>query len=373
MDRASKKLKEENITLDEAINSNHFFIENNLLSRYNPIVSEGDIFIKPESISFRQFPKTIKNKFNINSYPFEDIDDGLLLLSFSSTCNNIFKSKYNTCDHQSLEFIGDRMLYSVITNILYTYFKLSASPDVYTQLCSYLTTNRILTDFMLISDSCKYTSGGAYVIENNKYFHNRCADSFEALIGALTTHLEDKHPELNPISEIRYWLMNNTYYPYIIANVFSKFSSLKSISLFVKNDMNEIREKLYNYKRKLNMTREYSEILSKYRKIYNTNKYTISEISLIIYDDTNINEVYDKLNWKYINPTLFGNLYYQYGNEDIIYGIGRTIKETIDNTFKQLKKRGYITHLEDKEFIFTNVGENNRDAVADKIEKLKII
>lgn len=219
---------------------------------------------------------------------------------------------------------------------------------------------------MLISDSCRYTSGGSYTItDKSNKFHNRCADSFEALIGALYLHLANNHPELNPISEIRYWLMSNTYYPYMLAKAFSPYSNLKTIPLFVKNDMAEVKTYIANHMEKLKRYR--NEILL---KIYENNEYTISELSLIVYPETTIKEIYKKLGWEYKDPVEVDGLYYQYGNDNIIYGIGETFFGLLDSTYAELNIRGYIVFLEDKEFIFSNKEPSHQ--LKDKIEKLEL-
>lgn len=54
----------------------------------------------------------IRSKFNLN--------DDLLLIAFTPKCIAP-KNKYGICDHQSLEFYGDKIFYSLIMSLLYDF------------------------------------------------------------------------------------------------------------------------------------------------------------------------------------------------------------------------------------------------------------
>ena len=344
--------------------------------------------IKIQTISpnFEYYIEFIKNEFGLYSYPFDGIDDELLYLTFSAKCNKDLSKYYGTCDHQSLEFIGDKMLYSIVCEILYSYFGLTADPGSYTKLTNLLTNNKILTDLMLISDSCEYVNIAPYNIINSAQFHNSCADSFEALVGALYIHLRNFRPELNPLYELKNWLYNKTYYPLVMAHVFSNFENLKQIPLFVKNSIEKMRYKLDTHiiglEKRINQKPQFSDLveLDPYKK----EEYELSKYALIVYDTASIEDIYMKLDWEYSAPIPYSRLeyeldsslddvwYYQY-HDGILYGIGQTSEEAIKSTISSLKLRGYIIHLSDVDFEFEDFSNMLTDqTIVDRINKLSL-
>lgn len=126
--------------------------------------------------------------------PLSQIDDNLLLLAFSpnmkalsrSTANYI-TTTYHVSSHQSLEFFGDRILYSLVARAIIETYGLRITPGHATQLTHFMTSNQNLTNFMQGRGSCELVRVRGTVDTATK--HNPCVDSLEALIGALYYHL----------------------------------------------------------------------------------------------------------------------------------------------------------------------------------------
>lgn len=157
--------------------------------------------IVPIKLTEFQFINQIKSLFGLNEKPFNNIDSDLLLLAFIPTCTKDPKiltkgtsvrlqRKFGVCNHQTLEFYGDRILYDAITYIIYDLFGVDSTPELLTNIFNLLSSNRFLTDIMIDKDACKFVRSDIYnIAETRTRFHNICADSLEALVGALFVHL----------------------------------------------------------------------------------------------------------------------------------------------------------------------------------------
>src|SRR5438552_486181 len=124
-------------------------------------------YIYTAKISELDLIKQIRSLFGLNESPFDTLDNDFILLAFIPACisNNYnlnqatlvrLKKKYGVCDHQMLEFYGDRVFYDVLAIILYDLFGLNNTPSFLTALNNYLASNRLLADLMLNKDACKY-------------------------------------------------------------------------------------------------------------------------------------------------------------------------------------------------------------------------
>ncbi|SNW62692.1 Ribonuclease III [Orpheovirus IHUMI-LCC2] len=177
------------------------------------------VCIQTENITEEETIKEVRYMFGLDNYPLNDMDDYLILLAFTPIDNDInnisdntkiiWMEKYGIDNNESLEFYGDRVLYGVMSSVLFKIFGLGCTPHFLTQTMSSFTNNRILTELMLNKGGCFLLRTNNYTIENKKKkFHNKCADCLEALIGAIFIHLLNKGLDYNYY--IAEWLLSNT-------------------------------------------------------------------------------------------------------------------------------------------------------------------
>jgi dsRNA-specific ribonuclease len=286
---------------------------------------------------------SIRNTFGLKDEPYSLIDDDLLLLAFMPICRkreSKIKDKYGVCNHQTLEFIGDKILYGVIADILYTSLKLGTNPGIFTNLTIQLTNNRVLTDLMLDVDACKFLRVGDYnITKGGPKFHNKCADSFEALIGVLFVHFQNE--DYN--KHIKEWILKYTKIPYILRTELNKIN-MSNVPVYVINN----REKLRN-----DFLKEYNELAEKYKEINPDEVIDIPDISIdtfskigyVVNGDTAMDAIYKLLGWKYETPIIVNGVYqligYPYGIRDII-AMGNSYDELITNADKFLFEKGLV-------------------------------
>ena len=291
--------------------------------------------INTRSIDINHFLYQIKDTFGLNEYPFNNIDNELIILAFIPNCKNNkrvpseiienIKSKYNNCNHQLLEFYGDKILNSVITYIVSEIFNFDISVPVASNLVSYIISNRLLTDVMLDIDMCKYVLSENYPLERKGKFHNSCADSFEALIGVLFYHL--KNLKLPIMESIKTWIMKNTKIPYIIKEFLSR--TKYDADVYIINN----RAKLLK------------EWIRKNGPHANINLFP--ERALIVTEDTTLKHIFTALKWNY-SAIIFRN-----GLFSIRLIKGYTPVDIITNNFNELDikvrelllEQGFIVNL----------------------------
>lgn len=292
-------------------------------------------YIKTVDKSPSDFIKIIRYNFGLNEYPFDYMDDNLIMLAFTPACKNslipkntkfIIKEKYGICDHQSLEFYGDKVLYLVISSILNTIFGLAIVPKIQTEIMSYLTSNRMLTDIMLDSDGCSYVRFRDYKIYyDKKPFHNICADSFEALVGALFYHLENER--LDVLENIRKWILKHTIFPHIIKEYLIDNNYDNDVYVINKRDI--IRT---------NWNLHYNDSLS-----INSFPY----VGLIITHNEYLVDIFRSLGWKYefkksrnlyslVVPAITGDIVFK----------GDNVEKIINNVKNFLYETGYVVELQ---------------------------
>lgn len=130
-------------------------------------INRGYDMSKYTIVPIKEDPKTIisdiREIFGLNEYPYQNIDNDLLLISFTPKCKinqqpNL-NLKYQTCNHQSLEFYGDKCFYSVIASLLFDIFGLSPSPGFLTNLTNKLTKNILFFDLMRDKNACILVRG----------------------------------------------------------------------------------------------------------------------------------------------------------------------------------------------------------------------
>ena len=291
----------------------------------------------------------IRDKFNLDEDPFNSIDDQLLLLAFTPYCKTI-NNKYGICDHQSLEFYGDKIFYSVIMSLLYDFFGLKQTPQFYNDLTSQLTNNRILTDLMINKSACELVRSDNYTInKTQKKFHNKCADSLEALFGVMYVNFRTKRVDYTGI--IKHWLLKNTKFPFIIKK-FLNNKGYKDIPVYVVNDRKKLMDEWIKYP-------EHKIDLKELDFAY----------SGIIFNSTDsIEHIFKLLNWDY-NPIFDGTTYKIYGKPngiDQIIGIGNTIENTIKNSIFLMQKRGFIVPMQNIETPFSDELTQNEKVIKSK-------
>lgn len=304
--------------------------------------------VQGEKITNESFINIIKDTFGLNDEYFSDIDDTLLLLAFTPTCNTKisllsdeeykkFQEKYQTCNNQILEYFGDRFLYVIIVDYLYEIYGFSINNKTFNDIIQFITSNRTMTHIMEDKQSCIYVRMKKYSIVEDKIFHNFCGDTFEALIGALYIHLTQKH--FNAIQILKFWLIKYTTIPqrlyhYVINNNISS----NGIYMLLPNE-----QAFYNNWTKYNTIKNYKFDLS-----------LLSSRTYIVSKNTPLKNIYEILKWPYYPQyDHIKNIYYIYGNPYYMYG-GRvilTIANTLDDlenaTIKWLLMHSYITYPDD--------------------------
>nr|WIL02735.1 RNAse III [Cedratvirus borely] len=328
--------------------------------------------VQTSRISEREIIRDIRESFGLNQYPFQDMDDNLILLAFIPKCGGsmisrntqrIIQNTYGTCNFETLEFYGDRILYDVMTGIFYGIFGLTNTPQFLTNLMSYMTRNRTLTDIMLNKGACKYLRTRTYTIREDRSFHNICADAFEALIGALFVHLNQLG--LNHVAYITEWLLKNTETSFLLRQY---LNSVGMDNTLVYNAVD--REGLIN---RINSYREedlqrleklrpelgeelYFNILSALEEEL-VSEEDFAPFSIIVDVDEPLYHIYDKLEWTYSAPEyddVFERYFihgYPAGKEKII-GVGKTEAETIEDARNYLLHMGYIVNMKNPKRYF---------------------
>lgn len=301
--------------------------------------------IVPSEKSDDDIIKEIREKFKLNIKPFDKMDDDLILLAFIPTCKTgEINIKYGVCNHQSLEFFGDKVYGSIITSLLYELFRLKQSAHFYTQLFSEFAKNILLTDLMINHQGCKLVRDEPFTINmkvKKKKFHNVCADSFEALLGAMYVYLEDENQ--NSIELIKYWLFRYTKLPYIIKKNFHR-KGLTDIPIYVINDQEALEK---------NWTTVGMNIKNKNYQL------SFSDKGIIVYHHTPIEIIFKLLNWKYNIVNEDGEIRVViYPDEiEMIIGSGLNIYQAFERTKSYLKSRGYIVDMQSVTTLFSDQTE----------------
>jgi hypothetical protein len=303
----------------------------------------------------------IRQTFGLNKPPYNTIDNDLLILAFIPTCNikgvntNRLRGKFGTCSHQSLEFYGDRILYNVIISIIYNIFGLDNNPEFLTKITNYLTSNRTLTDLMIDKNACRYVRRPNYVIkETGGKFHNPCADSLEALIGALFVHFSRQGE--NYVLLIREWMILNTNIIQYLGDYLDTLRK-KGSDIYTLSDkqylLEQVRAKQNNFLDILEAVRENigEENYQFYRQlIEEENMPTLNDFAtktLIVPPNDTLTNIYSRLNWKYERPTYDSELSlyevcgYPNGKKSLI-GSGFTLKDAVTDAYEYLVLMGYI-------------------------------
>lgn len=88
-------------------------------------------------------------------------------------------------DYEFLEFLGDRILYMIVVQMLLTNPLNVLTPKIATNISQTMTKNISLACYMDKLDACLVISDNRY----NRANTQECADVFEALVGAMYYYL----------------------------------------------------------------------------------------------------------------------------------------------------------------------------------------
>ena len=220
------------------------------------------------------------------------------------------KKKYNTVDYQSLEFYGDSILYACTAHLMMEYIGLNETPGELSRIKAFLNSNMHFADKTIYLKICyklfpqyqknnsKKNSKGRYNMKN----HNLCADSFEALIGAMYYWGAFIKKDETIFTEILEWFLNLSYVKIIISNL--KKDKLFDRSMFSKEAPIKIKSNTVN------------DIINQTLSNYNL------DLSQLIYED----------NYVFVNII----------NDVIITGYGNTLNDMKIDLIDQLERYGYI-------------------------------
>lgn len=317
--------------------------------------------IIPLNLEYNDLVSLIRKVFGLNEDPYENMDSYIILLAFVPKCNftpdllNEFNNRYGTCDHQTLEFYGDRILYGVIANIIYDFFGLTMNPHFYTTLNSILTKNRLLTDIMIDKQACELVRSRPYSIREGAKFHNICADSFEALIGAIFIHL--KTIRLDYMTHIKNWLLKNTGLPYVLKQYLNDVG-FSDKTVYVINDRDKLRTQwIHGYetlqdnliaRKSLIDTNTYEYLISAYSKSKDVTINDFAFTGIIINPNTSLDKMFDHLKWPYFGPVQNDNGYIIEGipgGIPTVIGSGSSPQEAIENAINYLFSRGHLVPM----------------------------
>ena len=165
--------------------------------------------------------KLLAELHNIIPQPADDIDPDLLLLAvvgrnsmISPEILNRLEQKYGTRNYESLEFLGDAILESLLRYIIYQQLA-PRGPGVMTRVDGILRSNKVFACLANNFGLCQY------VVTKSKVTTKICADVFESLTGAVFLHLIKTGRDAYAI--LYDWLVNfwkiGDYFNDIINNV----------------------------------------------------------------------------------------------------------------------------------------------------------
>ena len=244
----------------------------------------------------------IRNVFKINDNPeLANISNKLLSIAFLNNCGIV---NSNHCKITTLAYYGDRIMYTIMVDIMYDIYGLHAGSHTLTQIQYLVASNNFYINIMLAKDACKYLKVKSQFVDKN------CADAFEALIGAFFVHLRFK----NYIQIIKAWVLENTGIKEFIEN----YASYKIDNTVTKN----------TFKRLKKLNKELVNPSTNY---------------IIINNKLPINIIYKLLNLDFEKSVIkSANGYSIRGPGGHVFGTGNTLLEAQRDTINNLINYGYI-------------------------------
>lgn len=234
-------------------------------------------------------------------------------------------------------------------------FGLENTPNFLTDLIQNLTDNRVLTDIMLNKKGCPFVRTENYkIIDKPSKFHNVCADSFEAMIGAMFYHVQQLN--LDTVKIIKMWLLQNTDIVFYIT-AYLKEEGMDSSRVYTLLDKQKLVEKANSKMRNLlhdleelkqDLNPELYESLR--ATIHDNFVSTIDEFAsraILIDTEDSLQEIYRKLGWVYQEPQFDTDIegYTVEGYPNSYrkrIGYGDTPQEAILDARQYLVDMGYI-------------------------------
>lgn len=254
--------------------------------------------------------KEFREKTHLNEPPFDQIDDDLIFLILVNQCNfspksrspsrytrtpnlgetqkNNLYSKFGTCDSQTLEFYGDKMLGLCVSSLLMRSVFLTKTPNFLTQAMSDAVKNRTLIDIIDYMDVCVYTRKGNFKVEDydGTFKHNACSDMFESIVGAIYYHFYIVNPGFyDPCDICDLWISQYTPIPSIIKEFIDKDMPEFQNNILVTNDIEKIWKKFISNDHYENIDFKFEQI-PKYSILVDNNndKLEIIEIAKNFFD-----------------------------------------------------------------------------------------
>jgi len=321
-------------------------------------MSLGETYsINPIPFNENNFVGIIRSRFGLTSYPFTLIDDDLLICAFiprcdtpkyllSSNVKSRIRSKYLICDHQSLEYYGDRLLYSIISDYIIDLIGINNPPGLLTEMISFLTNNETITYLMNGIKACELVRSRLYTISNQKgRTHNICGDSFEALIGVM--FITFRNLDFNYVMKIKEWVVNNTDLTGVVRKYLDDINK-GNITVYKGSNKVEIYSKyVEEFKSK------FSDLEPEEFDLIRGEMLTINDLpdkTLVVSSKESLQSVYRILGWRYAPPNYDEELgsYFMFGypnGKRYPIGVGDTMDEVINDTFISLVNLGFIIRL----------------------------
>ncbi len=153
----------------------------------------------------------VRRALGLNVAPWNQIPDYLLLVAFvhpdttkhkllAEDIQKHMQETYGLVNYESFEFLGDRILEVVVTNMMLEDYILTGTPGFFTQTKAALVKNASLECYMQSKDLCKC------IIGVKTPTTKQCADIFEAIIGIMFYHLNNSGYGYTSINYIESWL-----------------------------------------------------------------------------------------------------------------------------------------------------------------------
>lgn len=133
-------------------------------------------------LSKKEILDMTRKRMHLTGY-WADIPDDLLYIAIISRSDTATLGKIGIEKFETLEFYGDRVLNLCAVHLLMSMFKLSIPLADLGEFYSYITRNNTLTRFMIELRLCFEIHPDLIGIHLDR--HNRCGDSFEAIMGLM--------------------------------------------------------------------------------------------------------------------------------------------------------------------------------------------
>ncbi|MHB1955053.1 MAG: ribonuclease III domain-containing protein [Sulfobacillus sp.] len=304
----------------------------------------------------------LRASFGLDVPPFDDIDDDFLWLALTPACHasplskrvrqRIFE-KYGTCDHQVLEFYGDRILYGIAAMLSYRIFGVGQSLKLVEEFIKTVTSNRSLTDLMVSKNACRLVQLNTtfFLKPRQRIFHNRCADTFEALLAALSIHLEKKGL---PVQEtLLDWMLRRTNLPHVV-QVFLTNKAKDNLAIYSPNDRKQMVARLNAERRSEAL--EFLELpeIQAYpalqEELLREEELQLQDFAdravLISAQDSRPESVYRALGWGQPDLSFSELEIWSYRHGTMVLGTGFSPEEAWQNARQFLVSLGYVIFYE---------------------------